>query len=95
MSELLKLPLGIENFSQIRTEGYYYADKTELIEQLLNNPSKVNLFTRPRRFGKTLTMSMLVVSLRRELIRACLTDYIYPVGLHYVSSIWADFRLYS
>ena len=59
MSELLKLPLGIENFSQIRTEGYYYADKTELIEQLLNNPSKVNLFTRPRRFGKTLTMSML------------------------------------
>lgn len=54
-----KLPMGIENFEEIRTKGYYYADKTGLIKTLLENPGKVNLFTRPRRFGKTLNMSML------------------------------------
>lgn len=54
-----KLPIGIENFEEIRTEGFYYVDKTGLISKLLNNWSKVNLFTRPRRFGKTLNMSML------------------------------------
>lgn len=54
-----KLPMGIENFEEIRTKGYYYADKTGLIKILLENPGKVNLFTRPRRFGKTLNMSML------------------------------------
>lgn len=59
MSKSMKLPVGIENFEEIRTEGYYYIDKTKLIEQLLDNRGKVNLFTRPRRFGKTLNMSML------------------------------------
>ena len=54
-----KLPVGIEDFEEIRTEGFYYIDKTNLIEQLLDNWSKVTLFTRPRRFGKTLNMSML------------------------------------
>lgn len=54
-----KLPVGIENFEEIRTEGFYYVDKTGLIRDLLNNWGKVNLFTRPRRFGKTLNMSML------------------------------------
>ena len=54
-----KLPVGIENFEEIRTEDFYYVDKTGLISNLLNNWSKVNLFTRPRRFGKTLNMSML------------------------------------
>ena len=54
-----KLPMGIENFREIRTGGFYYVDKTELIKTLLENPGKVNLFTRPRRFGKTLNMSML------------------------------------
>lgn len=53
------LPVGLENFQEIRQSGFYYVDKTELIEQLLENWSKVNLFTRPRRFGKTLNMSML------------------------------------
>ena len=57
--ENLKLPVGIENFEEIRTKGFYYVDKTELIRDLLNNWGKVNLFTRPRRFGKTLNMSML------------------------------------
>ena len=57
--ENLKLPVGIENFEEIRTKGFYYVDKTGLIRDLLNNWGKVNLFTRPRRFGKTLNMSML------------------------------------
>lgn len=59
MPVLLKLPIGIEDFQEIREEGFYYVDKTKLIEQLLQNWGKVNLFTRPRRFGKTLNMSML------------------------------------
>lgn len=53
------LPIGIENFEEIRTEGFYYVDKTGLIRELLHNWGKVNLFTRPRRFGKSLNMSML------------------------------------
>ena len=57
--DTLKLPVGIENFEEIRNDGFYYADKTGLIEQLLNQWGKMNLFTRPRRFGKTLNMSML------------------------------------
>ena len=59
MAALLKLPVGIEDFREIRRLGFYYIDKTKLIEQLLDNWGKVNLFTRPRRFGKTLNMSML------------------------------------
>ena len=59
MTTALKLPVGIEDFREIRQQGFYYIDKTKLIEQLLDNLGKVNLFTRPRRFGKTLNMSML------------------------------------
>ncbi len=55
----LKLPMGVENFVEMRTGEFYYVDKTGLIKTLLENPAKVNLFTRPRRFGKTLNMSML------------------------------------
>lgn len=55
----IKLPIGIENFEEFRTEGFYYVDKTKLIKDLLENWGKVNLFTRPRRFGKSLNMSML------------------------------------
>lgn len=54
-----KFPIGIESFEEIRREGFYYVDKTGLIRDLLDNWGKVNLFTRPRRFGKTLNMSML------------------------------------
>lgn len=54
-----KLPIGIENFEKIRTEGFYYIDNTGLIRELLQNWGEVNLFTRPRRFGKSLNMSML------------------------------------
>ena len=59
ISTSIKLPVGIENFEEIRTGGYYYVDKTKLIKQLFASGGKVNLFTRPRRFGKTLNMSML------------------------------------
>lgn len=54
-----KLPIGVENFEEIRTRGFYYVDKTGLIKELLEKGGKVNLFTRPRRFGKSLNMSML------------------------------------
>ncbi len=54
-----RLPMGIENFKTMRTDGYYYVDKTGFIRDLLQNMAYVNLFTRPRRFGKTLNMSML------------------------------------
>ena len=59
MSELKKLPIGIENFTEIRRDGFYYVDKTKLIEELLDQWGKANLFTRPRRFGKSINMSML------------------------------------
>ena len=54
-----KLPIGIDNFEKLRSEDFYYIDKTGLIRELLDNWGEVNLFTRPRRFGKTLNMSML------------------------------------
>lgn len=54
-----KFPIGIENFEEFSSENFYYADKTLFIRELLENWGKVNLFTRPRRFGKTLNMSML------------------------------------
>ena len=53
-----KLPIGIENFEELRKEDFYYIDKTGLIVELLHNWGAVNLFTRPRRFGKTLNMNM-------------------------------------
>ena len=59
MKKRLKLPVGIENFEEIRRNQYYYIDKTKLIEQLFDSLGKVSLFTRPRRFGKTMNMSML------------------------------------
>lgn len=59
MTNSLKLPVGIDDFRKLRESYFYYVDKTRLIEQLLLNWSEVTLFTRPRRFGKTLNMSML------------------------------------
>ena len=57
--EVKKLPIRIESFKEIVDEKYYYIDKTRLISDLLNDMRKVNLFVPPRRFGKTLNMSML------------------------------------
>ena len=54
-----KIPIGIDNFKKLRTDNYFYIDKTKFIEKILNDGAEVKLFTRPRRFGKTLNMSML------------------------------------
>ena len=53
MAATLNLPVGIEDFKKIRRQGFYYIDKTRLIDPLLDRWGKVNLFIRPRRFGKT------------------------------------------
>ena len=54
-----KLPIGIDNFEKIRENDYYYVDKTGMIKDLIMSGAEVMLFTRPRRFGKSLNMSML------------------------------------
>ena len=59
MQNRRKLPIGLDNFEKLRNNDFYYVDKTKLIQQLMESGEKVNLFTRPRRFGKTLNMSML------------------------------------
>ena len=59
MTTKMKLPIGIEFFKDMRTNGFYYVDKTGFIRQLLDSYGSVNLFTRPRRFGKSLNMDML------------------------------------
>ena len=57
--EWTPLPIGVDNFEKLRDRGYYYVDKTLFIKELIDMHGEVNLFTRPRRFGKTLNMSML------------------------------------
>lgn len=88
MGDKLKLPVGIDDFEKIRRNTFYYIDKTKLIEQLFVNWGEVNLFTRPRRFGKTLNMSMLKCFLRLEQTKHYLMDYIYPETGSYVKNIW-------
>lgn len=63
-----RLPIGMDSFRKIKEQGYYYIDKTGFISELMQKPFEVNLITRPRRFGKTLTMSMLAefFDIRRE-----------------------------
>ena len=78
-----KLPIGIENFEEIRKEDFYYIDKTGLIIELLHNWGAVNLFTRPRRFGKSLNMSMLEHFFLK-----------FQKRLRFVKNIWGNIRLY-
>ena len=59
MNKTRPVPVGIDNFKKVIEEGYCYVDKTDLIEDVLTRGAMVNLFPRPRRFGKTLTISML------------------------------------
>lgn len=92
MNQTLKLPVGIENFEDIRKLGFYYIDKTKLIEQLLQNWGKVNLFTRPRRFGKTLNMSMLRTFLKLVWINHLLKAYIFLKIKNYVMNIWVSIQ---
>ena len=55
----MRFPVGIEDFAELRRNGYYFVDKTSFIQEFLDKPSEVLLMTRPRRFGKTLSMSMI------------------------------------
>ena len=103
ISTSIKLPVGIENFEEIRTGGYYYVDKTKLIKQLFASGGKVNLFTRPRRFGKTLNMSMLKCfleigakpSLRWEQRQIYLMDCIFLRISSCVVHLWVNIPLFS
>ena len=94
MVKPLKLPVGIENFEEIRTGGYYYVDKTKLIEQLFASGGKVNLFTRPRRFGKTLNMSMLKCFLEIG-AKPYLMDCIFLRISSCVVHLWVNIPLFS
>ena len=69
-----KFPIGIENFAKLQAEDFYYVDKTMLIKELLDNWAEVNLFTRPRRFGKTLNMSMLKAFFELNSDKNCFRD---------------------
>jgi hypothetical protein len=60
------LPIGVDDFEKLITRGYYFVDKTMFVKEILDKKSDVNLFTRPRRFGKTLNMSMLQYFAERE-----------------------------
>ena len=77
LAKNIKLSIGIENFEKLRTEGFYYVDKTGLIKELLNNWGEVNLFTRPRRFGKSLNMSMFKYFLSMGVTVVCLKGLTY------------------
>lgn len=93
MLGLKKLPVGFESFQEIRKLDCYYVDKTKLIEQLLENWSKVNLFTRPRRFGKTLNMSMIKSFLRLVQMQHCLMVFISRIIRNFAGNIWESTRL--
>ena len=92
MDEFLKLPVGIDNFEKIRQNGFYYVDKTSLIEQLFSSWGEVNLFTRPRRFGKTLNMSMLKYFFEIGRTGRFLMDSIFHQMKRYVLNIWENIR---
>lgn len=95
MANTLKLPVGIDDFRKLRESHFYYVDKTRLIEQLLLNWSEVTLFTRPRRFGKTLNMSMLKSFLTLAQIKLYLMAYIFQVIKSCVMSTWESIRSFS
>ena len=95
MVNTLKLPVGIDSFEKIRKNQFYYIDKTKLIEQLVETGGEVTLFTRPRRFGKTLNMSMLRSFFEMVRMRHCLMDYILQKIKNFVKSIWENIRLFS
>lgn len=90
-----KLPVGIDDFGKFRREDFYYIDKTGIIRDLLNNWGEVNLFTRPRRFGKTLNMTMLKCFLRLGRTRHCLMAWKFHRRRRCVKNIWESSLLYS
>lgn len=92
MVNTLKLPVGIDSFEKIRRNGFYYIDKTNLIEQILMNWGEVTLFTRPRRFGKTLNMSMLKSFFEIGADAHCLKAYILQRIKNYASVPWESIQ---
>lgn len=95
MVNTLKLPVGIDDFKKLRQSDFYYIDKTRLIEQLLQNWGEVNLFTRPRRFGKTLNMSMLKNFFELGVDQSLFEGLILHRITDCVSSTWENIRLFS
>ena len=87
-----RLPVGIDQFEKLREGGYYYVDKTELIEQVIEEGCEVTLFTRPRRFGKTLNMSMLQYFFEIGMDPTLLTDFILRKIKICAMPIWADIQ---
>ena len=87
-----KLPIGIEDFKKIRTEGFYYVDKTGFISELLRTRGTVNLFTRPRRFGKSLNMDMLKSFLKSGQILHSLRVYGFMTIQSCAGNIWENIR---
>jgi len=91
------LPVGVDNFEMLVTRGYYFIDKTNFMRDLLDLKGSVNLFTRPRRFGKTLNMSMLRYFFKRAATFSRLITPRFLTGLrfqgkkNYVKSIWGSF----
>lgn len=94
MVNTLKLPVGIDSFEKIRKNRFYYIDKTKLIEQLVETGGEVTLFTRPRRFGKTLNMSMLRSFFEIGADTSLFDDYIFRKIKHFVKSIWENIQLF-
>ena len=89
-----KLPIGIENFTEIQTEKFYYVDKTKLIKELVNNWAKVNLFTRPRRFGKSLNMSMLKIFFEIGTEKIFFRGFRLQKNVLFAKNIWGNTRSY-
>lgn len=87
-----KIPIGIEDFEKLRKNGFYYVDKTGLIIELLQNPAEVTLFTRPRRFGKSLNMSMLKYFLNWMGIRNYLKVWKSWKSQSCARNIWGNFQ---
>ena len=87
-----KLPTGIDDFQKIRTNNYYYVDKTAVIEQVLENGSEVTLFTRPRRFGKSLNMSMMQCFLKQGADASLFENLYISKTRNYVNNIWVSIR---
>ena len=92
MAVLKKLPMGIESFEEIRKDGFYYVDKTGLIKVLLENWGEANLFTSPRRFGKSLNMSMLQSFLKSAVKRSCLTVLRFQRKRSSAKNTWENSR---
>ena len=91
MDSKANLPIGIEDFERIRKDRFYYFDKTRLIKDLVAHMAFVNLFTRPRRFGKTLNMRMQKYFLKSEVTAHYLTDWRFQRKKNFVINIWENF----